>query len=186
MSRLLALLALLLLASACTAVPEKTTVPLHGQVALDSAFSPEETEQVLAAAEQWRLATGLVAIDFVVTDSPESSAYAIVRRSGLDSYRGFTEQKSDSVLIEVWPADVYNSPGYETGTPDFGSVEYVLLHELGHAFGLPHQQQGLMLPGGLADAAGNRLPYPACIDAYTLDRFCELYTCPPTHPTCPE
>lgn len=179
MSRLLALLTLLFLASACTA-----TVPLHGEVALDSRFSPEESEQILAAAEQWRQATGMVSLDFVVTDTPERSDYAIVRRSGLDQHRGLTTQSSSSVLIEVWPADIYGSVDYRNGVPDSGSVEEVVLHELGHAFGLPHQRQGLMLPGGEKDAEGNLLPSPACIDAFTLDRFCDLYSCKTTHPTC--
>ncbi len=184
MNRLFLLLAALFLASACTG--SNATIPLHAQVAIDQAFSPEESEAVLAAAEQWRQATGMVSLDFVVSDAPEQADFAIVRRSGLNHYRGLTTQAASTVLIGIWPDDIYNSAGYEHGVLNAASVEEVALHELGHAFGLSHQSQGLMLPGSGKDAAGNLLPEPACIDSYTLSRFCELYSCQSTHPTCPQ
>ncbi len=171
-------LLLLLLVLSMMACAE--TIPLHGSVSLDSRFSPEETEEVLSAAQQWRQATGMVALDISVSDDAESSEFSIVRRDGIGQDRGLTTRTPGKVLIEIWPADIYNMHEYEDGIPGYGSVEQIALHELGHAFGLAHQTQGLMTPGG-RDA-----PRPACIDSYTLSRFCFLYACEDVRPTCPD
>ncbi len=169
----------LLLLMALAACSE--TIPLHGTVSLDSRFSAEETEEVLSAAEQWRQATGMVFLTFEVSDKAESAEFSVVRRDGRDAHRGLTTQTPDRVRVEIWPADIYNTYEYENGIPGYGSVEEVALHELGHAFGLPHQSQGLMTAGGV-----DHVLRPACIDSFTLTRFCELYDCGPTRSTCPD
>jgi len=164
----------LVLTSACA-----ETIPLHGSVSLDSKFSAEESEEILSAAEQWRQATGMVALSISVSDDAESSEFAIVRRDGIYHHRGLTTQTSSNVLIEIWPDDVYNTYEYENGIPGYGSVEEIALHELGHSFGLTHQPTGLMTAGGV-----DHVLRPACIDGYTLAKFCELYDCGTIRPTC--
>jgi len=175
---LLGVVVLLLLTPACA-----ETIPLHGDVSLDSGFSPQETEEILSAADQWRRSTGLVSLNFHVSDDAGASEFAIVRRSGLNPDRGLTTRTDGGVLIEIWPADIYNSPFYEQGVPGYGSVEQVALHEMGHAFGLPHLGHGLMHKGG-PNPDGSPQYVPACIDGYTLQKFCDLYGCVSASPTC--
>jgi hypothetical protein len=166
----------LVLTSACA-----ETIPLHGTVSLDSKFSPEETGEILSAADQWKQATGMISLTFNVSDEAESSEYAIVRRDGINHHRGVTTQTPSRVLIEIWPGDVYNTYEYMHGIPGYGSVEEIALHELGHSFGLFHQSTGLMKAGGV-----DHILLPACIDSHTLSSFCALYDCKTVRPTCPD
>ena len=72
---------------------------------------------------------------------------------------------------------------YKKGSLDETYFHMVLLHELGHFFGLMHGDGSLMVPG--PDADGN-VP-PDCIDQMSVENFCNIHgDCLNPKATCPE
>lgn len=86
-----------------------------------------------------------------------------------ESFVGCSHENTAIVLVE----DYFYNPDYILYDDYFYSV---LLHEIGHFYGLNHTEHGVMR----ADKES-----PTCIDQIAINRFCNLYsTCHNQHSTC--
>jgi hypothetical protein len=93
--------------------------------------------------------------------------------------------REGQLVLTVTETFYKNSKGFQdpSGTFDETYFHMVLLHELGHFFGLMHGDGSLMVPG--PDANGN-VP-PDCIDQMSVENFCNIHgDCITPHATCPD
>ena len=93
--------------------------------------------------------------------------------------------REGQLILTVTEAFYKNKNGFQdsSGTFDEHYFHMVLLHELGHFFGLMHGDGSLMVPGPDSNGA---VP-PDCIDQNSLDNFCAIHgDCLNPKMTCPE
>jgi predicted Zn-dependent protease len=143
-------------------------VSLPATLSVSPAFPPEEMEAIVSAADAWTAATGNVArLDMSVGDG----GTIVISPGKLDHGLGFTffadEEGRAAITIDT---EAYTQ--YLADTPTYlprALMREVVMHELGHAFGLDHEPGGLMAPV----ATGIDV-----IDDKTLRHFCDYYGCP--------
>ena len=141
-------------------VPEtiqRRTVPLRVVVSPD--FDLTKNALLYSAWDEYRVATGGALT--VVED--EARADLFIMPSTEVRYGGY-------------------APGRIRLDPRLGDTAFrtVALHELGHAFGLPHYPEGIMRQ---YDGGG---VFVNCLDQYTVDKICEVYPCTNPRNTCGE
>ena len=168
---------------------------------IDYQFTAQENRLIDHAIWEWHEATGSpdaivfvyhgaeFAHDFTLRDwlilDSNARMYKIDRRdagyeelakkipSDDGSYGEFVGLTSQGRVILMTNNYYYNSRG-EFFNEYFYSI---LLHELGHFFGISHTEHGVM----------SQPECPICIDKVAVDKFCNLYpTCHNPHSTCKE
>jgi hypothetical protein len=119
--------------------PESVAVPSHLQatVTVDHRFSPAEQAAVQSAADDWREATaGRAALELVTGDADEWAINGVDRIDECPKCAGLTD---------LGPPAIELSRSRITGLPMFRAV---VLHELGHFFGLGHSTDPKLLMFG--------------------------------------
>ncbi len=165
MSRVLRLVVLLLLTAACSP-PRDFPVVVH----LDARWTDDEAQTIEDALAEWEWATCGFAATTPVRGwrGEHGDGVAIYRETSAAPYlKGVLATTwGDSIAVAVDRVEYW----------DKGELLHrVLLHELGHLWGLEHEQYGVMSIDVYA---------PACIDASAVDQFCEVYACECLRPTC--
>lgn len=145
----------LLLSSACgSPYHERVELPAY----LDtSALDANHVARVEAAAAEWYVATG-GGVDLLSGDGER----VLVTMADL-SWRndiGITLHYGDRIEIELDDTHATRDPELLRG---------VVMHEIGHALGLPHAEDGIMYKWSQDK--------PTCIDANALRLVCETYRC---------
>lgn len=142
----------------CSTPPEPLpTLSAVDTLYVSTAFSVSELAAIEAGANLWRDAThGVVSLSLVLTDQrPNTHSFYI---SPIDLPG---EQRGEAGTFTL-RLDPY---GY-----DSGALSMTVAHELGHYLGLPHLPIGLMQE--------HRPESDRCLDAYTLDAYCSVASCP--------
>jgi len=164
---------------------------------VDSRFSGEEQAQIVAAIDEWSTATGgIVQINPVVTDGLSTPTHIGTYNSeGLHTIYsangnnpvfdrstlvGFTDipghgpgEGSSGNNIWIIPARIKHN-AHKEGLVYKTFFRQIVLHELGHHFGLRHpplSEHNRSLMQRLAEHA------TPCIAPADLERFCRLYDC---------
>ena len=171
--RLLIGLAIGLLAAGCDNAVGQKQVELPNDLAVHPSFG-EKAEIIFAATDEWKRATRGAA-----------DLRAHIGNEGAARIRETFDGASDAVgltLIETWTVDIgidmalLSGQAEAMGVTEDQELKDVVMHELGHAFGVDHQTTGLMVSSGYGGG---------CIDGLTLSLFCANYACPSgAAPTC--
>lgn len=131
--------------------------PLGDHAAVDlSALTPEDRAAALAAGVSWYDATGTLGIH----DDPDA--------------RLAVRYTANPDVLGIWYAGK-GLVGLRAGL-GFELARHVMLHELGHVWGLEHAGSGLMQP--------SIQPGHACIDLETVQAVCAIRRCSRAVPTC--
>jgi hypothetical protein len=127
---------------------------LHCSIELSPEFTEDETEAIAAAVSEWELATaGGVSVSLVAYAGDIDVRLAQAGELANESHGRY----------DPWLSAIMLDREALVSAEDY---RHVMLHELGHAFGLEHSDAGLMMP----EAGG-------CIDAETLRQFCWIHLC---------
>lgn len=150
-------------------------VPPDSHMSVSPKFSALEAEAAIDAADQWRTATGGV-VDLTPSISDDGAIRLYPADGAIDDKTmGQTDSNGSiaDIRINMLVVRAY------AGQKHHSEVEWfhdTVMHELGHALGLPHLSSGLMVAEGYGGG---------CVDQVTLDVFCRKYSCPATAaPTC--
>ncbi len=160
MKSLFALLALALASVGCTG-RTSYLVPADGDVAISPEFTAEQTEQIIAAIDEWQEASaGKLHLHVHVG----GEGYATITPADLSTKHdaGATTYDHEGpghtcIQIDAIALDRFSDRDW---------IRSTALHELGHAFGLAHTEEGLMRP---------QVSPGLTIDADALARFNENY-----------
>jgi hypothetical protein len=166
---------------------EPVAIDVHVSERFADFRSDDYLAAIVGAAEQWNQATaGRVSMRVSVTDV-ESGDGVFIRPAttadvSADRVGGWS--LGSTACVGCYPTLVLLNLGAmgqrsaQISVPVAQLAEYTAMHELGHVLGLGHTEQGLMYHDNTQGSA-------ACIDAATLDAFCQLHGCPPeAHTTC--
>jgi len=118
-------------------------------------FTPDELAVMQSAIKEWEIATdGKVSVRL---DGGPSFHCEIFPVKTCPILTGFTSRDESIITISM-------------DTKCAGaSLKQLMIHELGHAFGLNHQESGVM--------HATKWAPDACIDSVTLKAFCEIHHC---------
>jgi len=155
-----------LLLAGCSDADKGKRIDLPSDMTVHPSFGAQ-AEIVIAAADEWKRATGGVAD---LNPRIGNNGTVKVRETFDDSadWAGDTDSAA-------WEADIrIDLPGLQrNATRDKRSIDDELrdtvMHELGHAMGIGHLPSGLMRSSGYGGG---------CVDAAALAAFCENYRCP--------
>lgn len=175
------LLSIAILTMACNPDPHSFPHELH----VDSSFSIEEQEIIAEALDEWKEATdGIVSERMIIgIDSPRQ--HQVLRKSiHDDDVKRIEKRRGYTIVGWAWMEDFWGSNCHgpiwlvadriKKENPDnYETVfKHVILHELGHHYGLEHASNkinALMSP---------RKKHIACITDIDLAQFCSLgYDC---------
>ncbi len=120
---------------------------------VSDAFSPEEVESIVAAADAWGTVTeGRVALTVVVDPVPDRTALWTISRGPVGDKEGTALARTTinaSGARTVLDAEVF------AGAPCVGQLWLLAAHEMGHALGIPgHGANGVMHTGGFPSCDG--------------------------------
>ncbi len=168
-SMLFAVASVALLLGACGPRPK---IDGHALIEVDSDFTPEETERVLAGVALWEAASPDMRFR---TASRVDHAWMLAHPGADDVFQLVkVTEKTDPActVLHTDVADTYYSPGHacfaDEPTRVFqpGTLELLVAHEMGHMLGLDHQPTGVMAP-----SPSGRGPI-ACSDVQRLGYRC--------------
>ena len=147
----------LLLSAACgSPYHERVELPAY----LDtSTLDAKHVARVEAAAAEWYMATD-GGVDLLVGDGDRVPVTMADLSQMNDA--GVTIHHNDRIEIEL-------DDTHATGDPV--RLRGIVMHEIGHALGLPHAADGIMYKWSQDK--------PTCIDADALRLVCEVYRCGP-------
>jgi hypothetical protein len=181
--RKLAILLLLLCLAGCGGGPLS--------FAVDTEFNDTERALIISAVDEWVIAT----------DSDEAAAFLRfdLEDETFDKKKHWDDYDGDyGVIYKIhtyepgyidWMKERNPFSGIASRDPDRIAMvaektadpekfRAIMMHELGHIYGISHQDSGLMI--------GGEVP-PNCIDQLALDLYCEEHHCGPNAaPTCKE
>lgn len=163
MSKLFLVL-ILILCIGCTG-ETKISVDLNSTFVMDSSFSQEEQEQIVQSLFDWEQVTrGIVNMKLIITDTPNlyGPLPKIIKSYDVNNLTGHCNHDANLTTIYI------NFKVIEMGNYNGITVKSVTLHEMGHAFGLPHENKGIMIPTFVVQQ---------CIDSFTLEQFCDIHHC---------
>ena len=155
----------LILLVACQACTQHTSymLPKDAEIAISDQFSDEKVLEIVEAVDAWQTASqgklnlrvsigghGYMTITPAELPYPEIGLTTFAHEGPGHTYTGMDVAKLDEIEKE-------------DGKPWFKAT---MMHELGHALGLPHSQTGLM--------QAEQIPVPV-IDSDALARFNENY-----------
>lgn len=168
-----AVLAAGLLAIGCGA----DRVDLPASIAVGDGFTAEQTEAIFSAADAWTQATkGAAKFQFFVGNGANIDFATANLDPHTTGETHVSDAESATIRIDL-NAVQFEIDDLEERHPALPVMKDTAMHELGHAFGLPHLQSGLMKAKGYSGA---------CVDQLALDAFCGNYNCPTgAAPTCP-
>ncbi len=156
-------------------------------LAVEKEFDDEEVEFITSAVDEWMTACDCYSAsvffryDLPTTHNLETSEWEDIKGYG----RLWKVNKREPVFVDAAEDEGDGIRGMHysgnimlmdhlKGVTFYG----VMLHELGHLYGIDHQVSGLMASNG-----GNH----GCIDWRAISEFCNMHTCGvAAHPTCEE
>ena len=174
---------------------------IYHEMDIDAKYSGEEMVIIRESLNDWASATGSESARISIRDH-QVIGDGVFTLADFDDDLGIATMqkvsKSDSGYADM-VAELGERPAgvgregqlvltvteafYKKGALDETYFHMVLLHELGHFFGLQHGDGSLMVPG--PDANGN-VP-PDCIDQMSVENFCNIHgDCITPHATCPD
>ncbi len=149
-----------LLSVASAGCAERAEMGPTDTVGISTNFSAEETEQILAASDEWKLATnGAISLDMRI--GLEAVQHSIVAARYLGGLSGKTLKPTDgraNVTIQLLG-----------GLPS-AVLKQVTMHELGHALGLDHAEEGIM-----RERFNDDQP---CLTEEDARKMCDVIGCP--------
>jgi hypothetical protein len=156
---------LLLFITGCT----RNSIPLHSKMVIDSNFSTTEQDLIIHSIGQWEQATdNLIQIDLTITDNPQEYG----NDTGKILQSNDKVIASDSNIVFGNTTDWFSSTTINLYTQSIDSegadFQHIILHEFGHAVGLQHVGQGIMVPISTDQN---------CLDDLTLHNFCAIHDC---------
>lgn len=156
MTRVIALFLSALLIAGCSSRPDR--IPLDATVAVSPDFDDTASESVITALSNWEAATGhRFAPTLRIGDYEGAPLY--IKPGALDGTTlGDTLSNPNDTAVITIDVDKANRVGWD--------LLQVSEHELGHAFGLEHEEGTIMCA---------HCNWAAGIDATTLSRFEENY-----------
>lgn len=157
--------------------------------AVDTEFTEDERSLIISAIDEWVIATdsddAAVFLRFdLVQDEPfdkkkhwddYDGEYGVVYKIHTyeHGYKQWVEEREKEFTGIAHGPDKIAMVAEKSEDPYV--FRKVFMHELGHIYGIGHQDSGLMKPN----------PEDDCIDALTLHLFCEEHYCGPNAaPTC--
>jgi hypothetical protein len=184
MNKLQVVIAILMLLAGCAA-PEPDQLDLEDTMYVSTEFSDEEIEDVVAAANGWGAATsGFVKLNLVIKACSGNRCIRPVRANEYGKTNEFAQSHFNSdkveILIDGAAIRAYVELLKERVGEELNAraiFREVIMHELGHAYGLGHTKHGLMASKELNGD---------CIDRSALAEFCALRGCDvaKVNPTC--
>ena len=141
------------------------SVDLDSTFVVDSSFTEDEQHAIVQSLYDWEQVTrGKVNMKLIITDTPNlyGPLPKIIKSSEPpdDTTYGYTKYDADHMTIYIYFKNIEASR--------FVSTKAVVLHEMGHTFGLAHSNRGLMVPINVNQT---------CIDDFALKQFCEVHYC---------
>ena len=181
------------------AVSLSACFPINNRMLIDYKFKPLELELIESAMSEWEQATGspsatifiskgavLTNGEFTMHDYMIIDGFARMYRittndPGYKSLKDVTDPPSDSYLGISRRGQVIGlvTDQYYTCNGKFYSDCFysVVLHELGHFFGLGHSEAGIM----------SQPFFPICLENEAVKAFCNIHRdCVNPHSTCKE
>jgi hypothetical protein len=174
---------------------------IYHEMDIDAKYSSEEMVIIRESLNDWASATGsqsalIYTRDnqvigdgiFTISDFDDDLGIATMQKvsksdPGYADMVGELGEKPAGVGREGQLVLTVTEAFYKKGSLNEEFFHMVLLHELGHFFGLMHGDGSLMVPGPDANGA---VP-PDCIDQNSVDNFCSIHgDCINPHATCPE
>jgi len=144
------------------------SVNLHSNFVVDSSFTAEQQNEIVESVSEWESVTdGMIKLNLVFSNQPEmygNDYNKILNIIDESNYLNTDALGKTNVVASVIRILILSN---RIERSQFLFKE-VVLHELGHSFGLPHQKSGLMNPS---------VHGQTCIDNSTLDEFCNLHNC---------
>jgi hypothetical protein len=122
------------------------SINLHSNVALDSAFTQEQLSDIIEATNQWKNTTGdIVDLNMIITDTPEEYGNDTMKIT-MDPDTTVNPTNTlfciTKFVVSVSEITLYPNRIAKSIFP----FKEIVLHELGHSFGLYHVSEGLMTP----------------------------------------
>jgi len=155
--------------------------------AIEDTFTDEEVEVIKEAVAEWQLATDSSDADLIITEGLHrdeafdldkhwygSTDHGTIYKIH-DYEHGYYELRESMTGRDYDGAALSPDRILVVGNKSKRRLKQIILHELGHIYGIDHQDKGLM----------SSKPTQICIDTHTLIEFCEEWSCGPNaHGTC--